>query len=111
MSGGGRFCRVIRHIADHFWINTADYVMAERNLPPTTKIRLYRGKSRESETSPLYKFSVLLNTFQHCPYFLSKQWAHIVSIPTFKRKKYLWLPKYLTCDQIFGIGSQLATKN
>jgi hypothetical protein len=33
MSGGGRFCRVIRHIADHFWINTADYVMAERNLP------------------------------------------------------------------------------
>jgi hypothetical protein len=33
MSGGGRFCRVIRHIADHFWINTADYVTAERNLP------------------------------------------------------------------------------
>jgi hypothetical protein len=32
MSVGGRFCRVIRHIADHFWINTTDYVTAERNL-------------------------------------------------------------------------------
>jgi hypothetical protein len=28
-----------------------------------------------------------------------------------EKKKYLWLPKYLTGDQIFGIGSQLATKN
>jgi hypothetical protein len=33
MSEGGRFCRVIRHIANHFWINTADYATAERNLP------------------------------------------------------------------------------
>jgi hypothetical protein len=44
---------VIRHIADHFWINTADYVMAERNLPRISKSRLCRGKSRESETQPL----------------------------------------------------------
>jgi hypothetical protein len=54
MSGGGRFCRVIRHIADHFWINTADYVTAEWNFPPPSKIRLYRGKSLESETRPLW---------------------------------------------------------
>jgi hypothetical protein len=53
MSGGGRFCRVIRHIADHFWINTADYVTAEQNLPQISKSRLCRGKSRESETRPL----------------------------------------------------------
>jgi hypothetical protein len=53
MSGGGRFCWVIRHIADHFWINTADYVTAERNLPRISKSRLCRGKSRESETRPL----------------------------------------------------------
>jgi hypothetical protein len=52
MSGGGRFCRVIRHIANHFWINTADYVTAERNLPQISKGRLCRGKSRESETRP-----------------------------------------------------------
>jgi hypothetical protein len=53
MSGGGRFCRVIRHSADHFWINTADYATAERNLPQISKSRLCRGKSRESETRPL----------------------------------------------------------
>jgi hypothetical protein len=52
MSGGGRFCRVMRHIADHFWINTADYVTAEWNLPRISKSRLCRGKSRESETRP-----------------------------------------------------------
>jgi hypothetical protein len=53
MSGGGRFCRVIRHIADHFWINTAGHVTARPNLPQISKSRLCRGKSRESETSPL----------------------------------------------------------
>jgi hypothetical protein len=52
MSGGGRFCRVIRHIADHFSINTANYATAEQNLPRISKSRLCRGKSRESETSP-----------------------------------------------------------
>jgi hypothetical protein len=56
MSGGGGFCRVIRHIADHFWINTADYVTAEQNLPRISKSRLCRGKSRESETRPLENF-------------------------------------------------------
>jgi hypothetical protein len=60
MSGGGRFCLVIRHIADHFWINTADYVTAKQNLPPISKSRLCRGKSRESETSPLSTTDVLL---------------------------------------------------
>jgi hypothetical protein len=45
---------VISHIADHFWINTANYVMAERNLPPTSKSWLYRGKSRESELKLKY---------------------------------------------------------
>jgi hypothetical protein len=41
MSGGGRFCRVIRHIADHFWIKSADYVTAKRNLPRISKSQLF----------------------------------------------------------------------
>jgi hypothetical protein len=45
MSGGGRFCRVIRHIADHFWINTADYVTAKQNLPRISKSALPWQKS------------------------------------------------------------------
>jgi hypothetical protein len=73
MSGGGQFCRVIRHIADHFWINTADYATAERNLPLTSKSRLCRGKSRESETRPLYKVSLFLKTFDYLNMRLEKQ--------------------------------------
>jgi hypothetical protein len=53
---------VIRHIADHFWINTAGHVTARPKLTRISKIRLYRGKSCESENHKIG--SEILNNFQ-----------------------------------------------
>jgi hypothetical protein len=54
MSGAGRLCRVVRHIADTFSIDTAGHVAARPKLTRISEIRFYRVKSRESETRPLY---------------------------------------------------------
>jgi hypothetical protein len=52
-SGGGRLCRVVRHIVDNFSIDTAGHLAARPKSTRISGIRLYCVKSHESDHNEL----------------------------------------------------------